>query len=182
MRHGLFCRQYRNSVWRFESSPLGGAEKIHYFCTCSPAAQKKSIIFVHATLRRRKNPLFLYMQPCGAEKIHYFGTCNPAAQKKSIILGHATLRRRKNPLFCDMQPCGAENGHRFLTSNPAAQKILRRYCQTTLRRRKSRGATASDARVCKKEEHFCHRNTPPENKSKKIIFKSNVMRRNRTAR
>ncbi|WP_276794367.1 hypothetical protein, partial [Segatella oulorum] len=73
-----------------------GAEKIHFFWTCNPAAQKKSIIFGRATLRRRKNPFFLDLQPCGAEKIHYFWTCNPAAQKKSIIFGRATLQRRKN--------------------------------------------------------------------------------------
>ena len=128
MRHGLFCRQYRNSVWRFEPSPLGGAEKIHYFGTCNPAAQKKSIILGRTTLQRRKNPLFWDMQPCGAEKIHYFCTCNPTAQKKSIIFVHATLRRRKNPLFLYMQPCGAEKIHYFCTCNPAAQKIPRRYC------------------------------------------------------
>ncbi|WP_315257802.1 hypothetical protein, partial [Segatella oulorum] len=78
------------------------------FLTCNPAAQKKFIIFGRATLRRRKNPLFLDLQPCGAEKIHYFWTCNPAAQKKLSFFGRATLRRRKNPLFLDMQPCGAE--------------------------------------------------------------------------
>ena len=92
-----------------------GAEKIHYFWTCNPAAQKKSIIFGLATLQRRKNPLFLDMQPCGAEKIHFFLTRDPAAQKKSIIFGLATLRRRKNPLFFDMQPCGAEKTRCFLT-------------------------------------------------------------------
>jgi len=75
------------------------AENNHRFLTCNPAAQKKSIIFGRATLRRRKNPLFLDMQPCGAEKIHYFWTCTPAAQKKSIIFGLATLQRRKNPFF-----------------------------------------------------------------------------------
>ena len=85
MRHGLFCRQYRNSVWRFEPSPLGGAEKTRCFLTREPPAQKKSIILGHATLQRRKNPLFWDMQPCGAEKIHYFGTCNPAAQKTAIV-------------------------------------------------------------------------------------------------
>ena len=94
----------------------------HRFLTYNPAAQKKSIIFGHATLRRRKNPLFLYMQPCGAEKSHYFWTCNPAAQKKVIIFGLATLRRRKRSSFFDLQPCSAENGHRFLTRNPQAQK------------------------------------------------------------
>ena len=57
----------------------------HRFLTCNPAVQKKSIIFGLATLRRRKNPLFFDLQPCGAEKIHFFLTCNPAAQKKSII-------------------------------------------------------------------------------------------------
>ena len=114
MRHSLFCRQYRNSVWRFEPSPLGGAENGHRFLTCNPAAQKKSIILGHATLRRRKNPLFWDMQPCGAEKIHYFGTCNPTAQKKSIILGHATLRRRKSRGATAKQPCGAENPEALL--------------------------------------------------------------------
>ena len=56
-----------------------GAEKIHYFGTCNPAAQKKSIILGLATLRRRKNPLFWDVQPCGAEKIHYFLTLDPPA-------------------------------------------------------------------------------------------------------
>ena len=79
----------------FDAQPCG-AENGHRFLTCNPAAQKKSIIFGLATLRRRKNPLFFDMQPCGAEKIHYFWTCNPAAQKKSIIFGRATLQRRKN--------------------------------------------------------------------------------------
>ena len=55
MRHGLFCRQYRNSVWRFEPSTLGGAEKTRCFLTREPPAQKKSIILGRATLRRRKN-------------------------------------------------------------------------------------------------------------------------------
>ena len=137
MRHGLFCRQYRNSVWRFEPSPLGGAEKIHYFGTCNPAAQKKSIILGRTTLQRRKNPLFWDMQPCGAEKIHYFCTCNPAAQKKSIILGLATLQRRKNPLFLYMQLCGAEKIHYFCTCNPAAQKKSIIFVHATLRRRKN---------------------------------------------
>ena len=109
MRHGLFCHQYRNSVWRFEPSPLGGAEKSHCFLTNEPSAQKKSIILGLATLQRRKNPLFWDMQPCSAEKIHYFGTCNPAAQKKSIIFGRATLRRRKSRGATAKQPCGAEN-------------------------------------------------------------------------
>ncbi|WP_276794085.1 hypothetical protein, partial [Segatella oulorum] len=36
-----------------------GAEKTCYFLTCNPAAQKKSVFFGLATLRRRKNPLFL---------------------------------------------------------------------------------------------------------------------------
>ena len=91
-----------------------------FFYWNDPPMQKKSIILGHATLRRRKNPLFWDLQPCSAEKIHYFGTCNPAAQKKSIILGHATLRRRKNPLFWDVQPCGAENPGYFLTPAPPA--------------------------------------------------------------
>ena len=85
MRHSLFCRQYRNSVWRFEPSTLGGAENGHRFLTCNPAAQKKSIIFGLATLRRRKNPLFFDMQPCSAEKIHFFLTRNPAVQKKLVV-------------------------------------------------------------------------------------------------
>ena len=93
-----------------------------FFYWNDPPMQKKSIILGHATLRRRKNPLFWDLQPCSAEKIHYFGTCNSAAQKKSIIFGHATLQRRKNPLFWDMQPCGAEKIHYFGTCNPAAQK------------------------------------------------------------
>ena len=38
-----------------------------FFYWNDPPMQKKSIILGHATLRRRKNPLFWDVQPCGAE-------------------------------------------------------------------------------------------------------------------
>jgi len=59
------------------------AENNHRFLTRNPAAQKKSIIFGRATLRRRKNPLFLDLQPCGAEKtvVMFAGTPQAVMRK-----------------------------------------------------------------------------------------------------
>ena len=96
MRHGLFCRQYRNSVWRFEPSPLGGAEKSRRFLTRELPVQKKVTVFGRATLQRRKNPLFLDVQPCGAENPEALLPNNPAAQKILRRYCQTTLRRRKS--------------------------------------------------------------------------------------
>ena len=69
----------------FRLAAIPRAVENRCFLTPDPAAQKKSIIFGHATLQRRKNSLFFDERASGAEKIHCFLTLDPRAQKKLVV-------------------------------------------------------------------------------------------------